>query len=213
MARTKLKRLSKLSELTNVFSFKSPEHHISLFNFFKNKKHFTLEIGCGHGDYSIELAQKFPERYFLGVDVKGARIFKGAMKALELKINNVAFVIARVESLNEIFLPKSIEEIYIPFPEPHIKRSIQNRRLISLLLLKIYKELLVESGLLHFKTDNQFLFEYAVKSILDSQGKILYSTEDLYKNDDIKFNSGIITGFEKHYINQGRKIKYVCFRF
>jgi tRNA (guanine-N7-)-methyltransferase len=213
MARSKLKKFSKLNELKNIFDIKKPDIKVALHNYFKGGKYFTLEIGCGHGDYSVELAQKFPERNFIGIDIKGARIFLGAMKSEELKINNVAFVLTRAERLNEIFLPKSIEEIYIPFPEPHIRRANQNRRLVSPPFLKIFKELLVDSGLLHFKTDNEGLYEYAAKSILDSHGKILHSTEDLYNDDNLKFSSGIMTIFEKHYIHEGRKIKYICFRF
>jgi tRNA (guanine-N7-)-methyltransferase len=207
MARTKHKRLLKLNELKNVFSINSQDIKESLKNYFQSENIFTLEIGCGHGDYSVELAQKFPERNFIGVDVKGARIFNGAIKALDLKLNNVAFVLTKAERLNEIFLSKSIEEIYIPFPEPHQKRSNQNRRLISPSFL------LIDSGVLHFKTDNSELFEYAFKNILGSNGKILLSTEDLHNDENLIFSSGIMTIFEKHYINQGRKINYICFRF
>lgn len=213
MARTKLKKFSKLNELEKVFNIKNPDIKERLHNYFIDGKNFTLEIGCGHGDYSVELAQKFPNRNFIGIDIKGARIYRGAMASEELKLNNVAFVITRAERLNEIFFPKSIEEIYIPFPEPHIRRTSQNRRLISPSFLKIYKELLVDSGILHFKTDNQDLFEYAIKSIADSEGEILHSTEDTYNDDHLNFGSEIMTSFEKHYINEGRKIKYICFRF
>lgn len=213
MARTKFKRLAKVKELPNVFSSQNPEVTDALTNYFRFKNIFTIEIGCGHGDYSIELAQKFPERNFIGIDVKGARIFNGATKALDLRLKNVAFVIAKAEKLLEIFNANSVEEIYIPFPDPHVRRSNQNRRLISPFFLKIYKELLIDSGLIHFKTDNQGLYEYVSKTILDFECKILYSTEDLYKYDNLKFSSGIITSFEKHYINEGRKIKYISFNF
>lgn len=213
MARTKLKRLLKLSEIPNVFNIEERDILKSVKSHFNVEKLFTLEIGCGHGDYSVELAQKFSDRNFIGIDVKGARIYKGATKALELKLNNVAFIITRAEKLGEIFDSNSVEEIYIPFPEPHVKRSKENKRLISPLLLKLYKELLAISGLVHFKTDNEELFEYAVKSIEYSGGTILYKTDDLFSNDDLKISQSIITSFEKHYIDEGKKIKYICFRF
>jgi len=213
MARTKFKRLAKVKELPNVFSLQNPDITEALMNYFSFENIFTIEIGCGHGDYSIELAQKFPERNFIGIDVKGARIFNGATKALDLKLKNVAFVIAKAEKLLDIFNVNSVEEIYIPFPDPHIRRANQNRRLISPFFLKIYKELLIDSGLIHFKTDNQSLFEYATKVISEFGCKILYSTEDLYNDDNLKFSSGIITSFEKHYINEDRKIKYISFNF
>ena len=101
MARTKNKRLLKLNELKNVFSIKSQDIKESLKNYFQSENNFTLEIGCGHGDYSVELAQKFPDRNFIGIDVKGARIFNGATKAIELKLNNVEFVLTKAERLNE----------------------------------------------------------------------------------------------------------------
>jgi tRNA (guanine-N7-)-methyltransferase len=213
MARTKQKRLLKLNELKNVFSINSQDIKESIKNYFHSENNFTLEIGCGHGDYSVELAQKFPERNFIGIDVKGARIFNGAIKALELKLKNVVFVLTKAERLNEFLQPKSVIEIYIAFPEPHLKRSNQNRRLIFPSFLKLYKELLIDSGVLHFKTDNSELFEYAFKNILESNGKILHSTEDLHNDDNLRFSSGIMTIFEKHYINEGKKIKYICFKF
>ena len=213
MARTKLKRLKKLNELPNIFSIKNPDVKESLEGYFRNDKLFTLEIGCGHGDYSVELAQKYPGRNFVGIDVKGARIYKGATFALELKLTNAAFVITKAEYLNEIFAQKSIEEIYIPFPEPHQKRSNHDRRLISLAFIKMYKKLLVDSGQLHFKTDNPELYESAIKNIMESDGSILQKTEDYHNSNNAKINYGILTTFEKHYIMKSKKIKYICARF
>ena len=165
MTRTKLKRLSKVKELPNVFSLETAERQNTIQEYFKSKNIFTLEIGCGHGDYSVELAQKYPQRNFVGLDIKGARVFQGAMKAIHQKLGNVAFIIGKAEKLNEIFPAKSIEEIYIAFPDPHIRRTNQNRRLISPNFLKIYKDLLIASGIIHFKTDNQSLYEYTLRII------------------------------------------------
>jgi tRNA (guanine-N7-)-methyltransferase len=213
MTRTKLKRLSKVKELPNVFSLETAERQNTIQEYFKSKNIFTLEIGCGHGDYSVELAQRYPQRNFVGLDIKGARVFQGAMKAIDQKLDNVAFIIGKAEKLNEIFPPKSIEEIYIAFPDPHVRRTNQKRRLISPNFLKIYKDLLIASGIILFKTDNQSLYEYALRIISDFGCDILYSTEHLYKEDDSKDHSSIITIYEKHYIKEGRKIKYICFRF
>ena len=213
MARTKQKRLSRVKELSNVFSSKNPDSKKLVLDYFKSNNHFTIEIGCGHGDYSIELARKFPDRNFIGVDVKGARIFNGALKAIDQNLGNVAFLIAKAEKLDEIFQAKSVEEIYIPFPDPHVRRANQNRILIAPTFLVIYKELLIDSGIIHFKTDNIGLFDYAFKTVKNFGCKILYSTEHLYENDEIKFSSNVITLFEKHYIKLGRRIKYICFKF
>ena len=213
MARTKHKRLSKVKELSNVFSLQNADAKEALQNYFNSNKLFTIEIGCGHCEYSIGLAQKFPSRNFIGVDVKGARIFDGALKAIDQNLSNVAFIIGKAEKLNDIFQPKSVEEIFIPFPDPHVRRASQNKRLISLVLLSIYKDLLTDSGLIHFKTDNQGLYDYAFKIISDFGCEILYSTEHLYENDGAEFSSNIFTNFEKYYIKEGRKIKYICFKF
>ena len=213
MARTKLKRFSKLNDLKNVFNINKTDVKESLKNFFNENNRFTLEIGCGHGDYSIELAQKFHNRNFIGIDVKGARVYNGAMKALEMNIENVAFILTKAQRLNEIFEQKSIEEIYLPFPDPHVRRKNQERRLVSRSFLTLYQKLLIDSGLLHLKTDDSGLFDYAIKSITNSAGKILHISEDLYNDETSELNFGIITSFEKHFINEGRKIKYICFRF
>jgi len=213
MARTKQKRLSKVKELPNVFSMLDTDVKKAIYNYFEASKPFTIEIGCGHGDYSIELAQIFPDRNFIGVDVKGARIFNGALRAIDLNLSNVAFIIAKAENINEIFQQKSIDEIFIPFPDPHVRRASHYKRLISPGLLKIYKEFLVDSGLVHFKTDNQGLYEYALKTISDFGCEIIYTSEHLYENDIAKFPANVITMFEKHYIKEGRRIKYICFKF
>jgi len=210
MARSKQKKLDALRKLPNVFSTKNQNVKADLSDYFTSTGPFTLEIGCGHGDYSLELAQKFPDRNFVGIDVKGARIFKGSTMVLDLKLKNVAFILMKAEKLNEVFLPKSVEEIFIPFPEPHQKRANHNRRLVSSSLINLYKELLIDSGLLHFKTDNSELYEYAVKNIIEAEGKILFKTEDFYGENESEYNYGILTSFEKHYIKQNRKIKYIC---
>ena len=212
MARTKLKRLIKVRDLANVFQLNTEDIQNLIRNYFKSKELFTLEIGCGHGDYSVELAKRFPTRNFIGIDVKGARIFKGATRALDEKLTNVAFLIGRAERLKDILSAKSVEEIYIPFPDPHIRRASHNRRLISPNFLKIYKYLLTDTGKVYFKTDNQNLFEYALKVITDFGAKISFTTDHLY-GDNFKLSAEIITSFENHYIKEGRKIKLINFKF
>jgi tRNA (guanine-N7-)-methyltransferase len=213
MARTKHRRLLKVKDLPNVFNLKNSDVQPTVMNYFNTSNLFSVEIGCGHGDYSIELAKKFPGRNFIGIDVKGARIFIGALKAIDQNLRNVTFLIAKAEKLNEIFHPKSVQEIFIPFPDPHVKQARQNRRLISPFFLKIYKELLIKSGVIHFKTDNKGLFVYALKTICDFGCKIIYSSEHLYENGELKFSSNVITIFEKFYIKEGKKIMFICFKF
>jgi len=213
MARTKLRRLSKVKQLPNVFSSHSPDVKEVIQNYFKSNKLITIELGCGQGDYSIELAKNFPGRNFIGIDVKGARVFHGAMKALDAKLDNVAFIVGKAEKLSEIFPLKSVEEIYIPFPDPHVRRANQNRRLISPMFLNIFKQILIDSGLVHFKTDNQGLYEYALKIISDYGCKILDATDNLYNEPGLNPSSVVTTMYEKHFIKDGRKIMYLCFKF
>ena len=213
MARTKQKRLLKVKDLPNVFCLIDADIQNAILRYFKSNKLFTIEIGCGHGDYSLGLARIFPDRNFIGIDVKGARIFNGALKAIDQNLGNVAFIIAKAENLIEIFQNKSIQEIFIPFPDPHVRRANHYKRLISPGLLKIYKELIVDSGFVHFKTDNKGLFDYALKTVKDFGCEILYSTDHLYENENAGFPSNVITLFEKHYIKDGRRIKYICFKF
>ena len=213
MARTKLKRIVSVKELKNVFSIHNPDLKNSLLEYFHSPKQLTLEIGCGSGDYSVEMAQRLPERNFVGIDVKAARIFHGALKSVNLNLDNVAFVLARAERLEEIFPEKSIEEIYIPFPDPHIKRSKHTRRLISHGFLEIYHKLLIKGGNVHFKTDNSDLYEYALKTITNFGCKIVFNTSKLYKDTNEEFTQNIKTSFESHYIKQGREICYICFKF
>lgn len=213
MARTKLKRIVGVKQLKNVFSIRDHDLKNALQKYFNPPRQITLEIGCGSGEYSVELSLRFPERCFVGIDVKAARIYNGALKAINLKLDNVAFVVARAQNLNEIFSEKSIEEIYIPFPDPHIRRANHNRRLISPDFLKIYKKLLVSNGTIHFKTDNQELYDYALKAITEFGCKIIFNSSNLYQDGDEEFSHNIKTSFESHYVKQGRAIRYIFFQF
>lgn len=213
MARTKLKRLAAVKELLNVFTAEELVNENKVQEFFKSDGPFTLEIGCGHGDCSVELGKKFPDRNFIGMDIKGARIYKGALRAMDAKLKNVAFIIGKAEKLNDIFKPSSIEEIYIPFPDPHVRRTSENRRLISPAFLKLYKEILLKEGTVHFKTDNKGLFDYALKVINNHRCRIEFLTTDLYGLDEEELNSEIKSNYEKHYIKEGRKICGIRFKF
>ena len=213
MARTKHKRIAEARNFPNVFLLLSEKDTDLLKEHFNQNKLLTLEIGCGHGDYSVELARKFPDRNFIGIDIKGARIHSGAIRAIEEKLNNVSFIIGRAEKLSGIIRPNSVEEIYIPFPDPHVRRTSQYRRLISPNFLDIYKDFLTEKGVIHFKTDNEGLYEYGLKVITEYGCEILYQTEDFYGKDENDLQSQIKTRYEEHYMKDGRKIRYIRFKF
>jgi len=176
----------------------------------ENKK-ITLELGCGNGEYTISLSQKFPNRFFIGVDVKGSRIWTGAKYAFENQINNCLFMITRIDRLNLIFQPNSVEEIWIPYPNPFQMRKSIKQRLVHRRFLEVYKKICIPDAKIHLKTDDDILFEYALQVINEENLKHIYSTKDLLSSQLYKDELTITTKFEQLHLNSGKKIKYVCF--
>lgn len=213
MPRKKLIKINEVNSFPNVFNLSENPTEKDFRSYFNNENKIVLEIGCGHGDYTYNLAQHFPDKNFIGMDVKGSRIHAGASSVLENKINNAAFLVGRAEKLNQVFENKSISEILIPFPDPHVRRKSENRRLVSEYFLKIYKEILTDEGKIHFKTDNDLLFDFSVNVISRLNLKIHFLVYDLQINDDSDIYRSIQTRYEKHYRKDGRIIKYVCFGF
>lgn len=214
MGRTKHKKIDEVKNLPNVFSLDIEDIGEKIAGYFANPNPITLEIGCGQGDYTFELASAHPQKNFVGVDVKGARVWVGAKNALQNNIKNAAFLLINAASLGDIFHSKIISEIFIPFPEPHVRRRSSHRRLVSPNFLAIYKSILVDNGKIHLKTDNVLLFDYALKIIEKEKLFIYMKEEDLYSNgNQYPLMTGIKTKYEKHYLEDGRKIKYICFGF
>lgn len=211
MARTKHKKLNEVAHLENVFDFKSGNTEEELISKLNNSNSVSLEIGCGEGDYTISLAQLFPKRNFVGIDFKGARIYIGAKKTLEDKISNAAFLWINAEKLPEFFKITKIDEIFITFPEPHIKRRSERKRLVSPRFLEIYKQILKPSGHIHLKTDDDFLYKYAMETLLKEKHKILFNSDDLYSETGLDQIKSIKTRYERYYLKEGRKIKYIEF--
>ena len=213
MARKKHIKIKQVHELPNVFSLKDENLLNRIKEYFSKEEKFTLELGCGHGDYSIELAALHPDRNFIGIDIKAARIYNGAIRVNNLNLKNTAFIISRAEKIGEIFPQNSIEEIYIPFPDPHIKRKSEPRRLVSKEFLKIYNSILFKNGKVHLKTDSEMIFNYTLKTINDFGCNIFNFSEDLYANSGEIISNEVITKYEQHYLKEGRTIKYICFGF
>jgi len=212
MARKKLKRLKEVQKLPNAFSSEN-ENVEELLNFyFGNRKPFTLEIGCGHGDYTIELAKMYPERNFIGIDYKGDRIYAAAEKAIGLNLKNAAFLVSSVENLSEIFSKEKVEEIFIPFPDPHYPRK-SIKRLLAKNFLNVYKNIVTENAKGHFKTDNEELYKYSLNILKTEKCKIHFSTSNLYAEQGLDHHLTIITKYEKQYLEEGKEIKYICFWF
>ena len=180
--------------------------------FFGRTNPITLELGCGRGEYSVGLARLFANRNFIGVDVKGARIWKGMRAALDDGLINVGFLRAQADHLQRFFQPGEISEIWVPFPDPRPRRSDERKRLISPKFLNIYRDIIIPGGTVRLKTDDAGLFDYA----LDVLGSIpwirnLHYTVDLYRSPMAEEHFGIRTRYECQFLLEGKEIKYLIF--
>jgi tRNA (guanine-N7-)-methyltransferase len=182
--------------------------------FFKNKNPLTLELACGRGEYTIGLARLFPDRNFLGVDIKGERIWKGSTQALDENLSNAGFLRTQILMIGNFFEPGEVDEIWLTFPDPRPRKRDIKRRLTSPRFLEIYKSLLRPGGYLRLKTDNTQLFEYTLEQI-QMRGDIsdLLFTADVYNSPLEKECFGIKTRYEQEFSQKGEKIKYLRFRF
>lgn len=181
--------------------------------FFKNDHPIVLELGCGKGEYTVGLAKEYPEKNFIGIDKKGARMWRGAKTSFMEQIKNVAFLRLKVEQLGYCFDDREVGEVWITFPDPVPKKRRENRRLTSPKFLEIYKFILASGGMVHLKTDSQVFFDYTLESISHYGCKIIYQTEDLYRSDFVGDAPGIQTYYEKKYLGSGIPIKYLQFTF
>lgn len=213
MGRTKLKKFIELKSFPNVFDQEQEMISGNLKKYFANENSYTLEVGCGEGDYTVNLAKQFSDKNFIGIDIKQARLYVGAKKALENNINNAAFISARVEKLTDVFKENEVEEIYIPFPEPHVRRRSIPRRLVSPEMLNVYKNILRSDGRIHFKTDDKDLFEYSLEVISKAGLTIIKQNPDVHSQENLTLAETITTRYERYYKREGRNIHYVCFRF
>ncbi len=183
-------------------------------DFFGNQNDLVLELACGRGEYSTGLGSVYKDRNFIGVDIKGNRIWVGSKKARLEKLDNVAFLRTQIDHLEKFFLPGEVSEIWIVFPDPRPKDSDEHRRLTSPKYLEIYKTVLRNGGLIHLKTDNSGLFEYTV-DLLGNRKDVagLEYTRDLYNSHFASEHHGIKTKYEHQFTEQGFDIKYLRFRF
>jgi len=179
---------------------------------FQNEGPLTLELGCGKGEYTIGLAKMFPERNFIGVDIKGARIWKGAKTANEGKLMNVAFLRTRIELINSFFAAQEVSEIWITFPDPQLKKRRNKKRLTGSRFLNQYRGMLIDHGLVHLKTDNNTLYRYTLNLAAHNNLKVVYSTDDLYHSGIADEILSIRTFYESQFLEEGMKINYLAFR-
>ena len=180
-------------------------------DFFKNKNPIVLELGCGKGEYTVNLAQRYPNINHIGIDIKGARFWRGAKTAIEEGYTNVCFIRMQVELIVQCFAEGEVDEIWITFPDPQIKYKRTKHRLTQPDLLKIYKTVLKSGGLIHLKTDSEFLFGYTL-GIVSQIGVIKYAHHDIYNNSDAPdIATEIQTFYENQFLEKKKAISYMNF--
>lgn len=178
--------------------------------YFKNKNPIVLELACGKGEYTVGLGEEYPEKNFIGVDIKGDRIARGSVQAIEKDLKNVAFLRTGIQFLDEFFEEDEISEMWLIHPDPQPRDKEEKRRLTNQFFLNLYKIYLKSEGLFHLKTDSEFLFEYSLEVLKsDSDFEILDFTRDLYKSELLLEHFEIKTYYEKYFVERGSKIHYL----
>ncbi len=179
--------------------------------FFKNDNPIVLELGCGKGEYTVGLAKKYPNKNFIGIDIKGARLWRGCKTSNEDKMTNVAFVRTHIQMIESYFAQNEVSEIWITFPDPQLKKP--NKRLTCERFLSLYKNILKSEGIVHLKTDSQELYEFTKDEVLiPTKREILYNTNDLYNSDFKEDVIEIQTFYEAMYLKIGKPITYLKFK-
>ncbi|WP_395654307.1 tRNA (guanosine(46)-N7)-methyltransferase TrmB [Flavobacterium sp.] len=220
-SKNKLKRFSENETFDNVFQPTREEVVGDQFplkgkwnnEFFKNDNPIVLELGCGKGEYSVGLAERFPEKNFIGIDIKGARFWRGAKTAIETGMNNVAFVRTQIELIHHIFTQNEVSEIWITFPDPQIKYKRTKHRMTNAAFLDNYKKILKPNGLMHLKTDSEFMHGYTLGLLHGLGYEVLYANHNIYKNEGAPAEvTEIQTFYESQYLEVNKSITYIQFR-
>lgn len=218
-SKNKQKRFQENETFSNVLQPSRKEtldgfHLKSKWNtFFKNDNPIVLELGCGKGEYTVALAKKNPEINYIGIDIKGARFWRGAKTALEDNLNNVAFVRTQIELIDLCFGANEVSEIWITFPDPQIKYKRTKHRLTNQQFLKKYQQVLKKNGVMHLKTDSEFLHGYTLGVLQEGNHEILYAHHDIYSNSySPQEATQIKTFYENQFLEQNKAITYIKFR-
>ena len=222
MAKRKIKKFREVNSFDNCFFLSFEESKANGLklkgnwheNYFKNNNPIILELGCGKGEYTVGLAERFPNKNFIGVDIKGNRIWSGAKTALENKMNNVAFIRTRIDFIDTCFAADEVNEIWITFPDPQPQKSRIRNRLTNMLFLNRYKKILINDGVINLKTDSEFFYNFTREVISENQLEEMDATNDLYAKDIEREEAltSIKTYYEKMFSEQGFKICFLKFR-
>lgn len=217
MGKNKLAKFANMEEYPHVFQYPFSVLKEKGFEmkgkwnelFFKNNKPIVLELGCGKGEYTVGLAKLFPNKNFIGIDIKGARMWTGAKQSLEEGLPNVAFLRTHIELITHFFAQNEVSEIWITFPDPQMNKT--SKRMTSTRFMMLYRQLLKEDGIVHLKTDSNFMFTYTCAMVKENALPVLFETDDLYHSglaDDIL---KIQTFYEQQWLARGLNIKYIKF--
>lgn len=221
MGKGKLQKFAEMETFRNVFQYPYSVIESVPFEmkgrwrdeYFHNQNPIVLELGCGKGEYTVGLARMFPDINFIGVDIKGARMHKGAKEAISEKLANVAFLRTNIEFIDRFFGEDEVQEIWLTFSDPQMKNP--RKRLSSTYFMERYRRFLADKGIVHLKTDSNFLFTYTRYMVEHNSLPLLFSTEDLYHTDGIDEATrqilGIKTYYEQQWIERGLNIKYMKF--
>lgn len=213
--KNKQQRIADVNAFQNVFEYEHFTTDDKLrgkwhSDIFKNENPITLELACGKGEYCISLSRNYPDRNFIGIDIKGPRIWAGAKKALEQKVENVRFLRAYIDHLENFFCENEIDEIWIVFPDPYIKK--ERKRLTSPKFLDIYRNIMKPGGNIHLKTDSGTLFDYTLDVVREQQLELIENNNDIYRESTNPELTDIQTFYEKIHLQQGKPIRYIRFR-
>jgi len=221
-SKNKLKRFKENETFNNVFQPSRKELVETDYELkgnwnssvFKNNNPLVLELGCGKGEYAVALANKFPEKNFIGIDIKGARFWRGAKTAIEESISNVNFLRMQIELIDHAFSENEVDEIWITFPDPQIKYKRTKHRLTNSEFLKRYKKILKPDGHVNLKTDSEFMHGYTLGLLQGAGQEIIYANHDVYKNEGSPEEvTSIQTFYEEQYLEQNKPITYIRFKF
>ena len=220
-SKNKLKRFRENETFDNVFQPSREEVVGDLFAlkgrwnsaFFNNDNPIILELGCGKGEYSVGLAERYPDKNFVGIDIKGARFWRGAKTAAETSMHNVAFVRTQIELIDHIFGEHEVDEIWITFPDPQIKYKRTKHRMTNSEFLQLYKKILKPEGIMNLKTDSEFMHGYTLGLLHGEGHEVLYANHNVYKNEGSPSEvTEIQTFYEKQYLEINKSITYIRFK-
>lgn len=210
MAQKKLQRFAEIKTFSNVLEY--PQNMPGNWhNFFINEYPVVLELACGKGEYTVGLAQLYPEINYIGVDVKGNRLWKGAAESLQLQLKNAAFLRTQIELIHTYFKEEEVAEIWITFPDPQLRVSKQKRRLTHPRFLRLYKKVLLQNGCIHLKTDSPALYQFTKEVIAIYNLPLLCDNDNVYADKNVAADLKIRTHYEQLDIAQSKRIFYLRF--